>query len=126
MKNFLRVFFKSILLVTILMSFSGIDTSVKSINSNTNSCFKSESPDVLTAFGKVTGVVYDGGSPIAGAYVAEAGTFNGVITDIDGRYSINVNTPNTCLRYSKEGYITVAISIDSAPCVKNVWLLPDE
>ena len=38
---------------------------------------------------KITGVVSDAMGPIIGANVLEKGTTNGVITDIDGRYTIS-------------------------------------
>ncbi|MCW4470526.1 mucoidy inhibitor MuiA family protein [Flavobacterium sp. MFBS3-15] len=42
---------------------------------------------------KVTGVVYDQtGMPVPGVNVIEQGTNNGTQTDIDGRYSININS----------------------------------
>ena len=40
---------------------------------------------------KVTGVVIDAkGEPIIGANVVEIGTSNGIITDVDGNYSLEV------------------------------------
>ncbi|MBP3211959.1 MAG: carboxypeptidase-like regulatory domain-containing protein, partial [Prevotella sp.] len=40
---------------------------------------------------QVTGVIRDAqGEPLVGVSVMEAGTQNGVVTDIDGRYTINV------------------------------------
>ena len=126
MKNFLKVLFKSILLVTILITFSGIYTSLKSINSNTNSCFKSESPDVLTAIGTVTGTVYDGLTGLSGVTVVEAGTFNGTTTDVNGHYSINVDTPNTSLIYRKLGYYEQSKVVNGpTPCVINVFMMPE-
>lgn len=39
---------------------------------------------------KITGVVSDAMGPIIGANVLEKGTTNGVITDIDGNFALNV------------------------------------
>ncbi len=42
---------------------------------------------------KITGIVYDQtGMPVPGANVIEQGTNNGVQTDIDGRYSLNISS----------------------------------
>ena len=57
---------------------------------------------VSAAYGsiKVTGLVKDAsGSPVPGVNVVEKGTKNGVMTDIDGRYSINVRDENSYGRY---------------------------
>ena len=41
----------------------------------------------------VSGVITDElGEPVIGATVLEAGTTNGVITDIDGKYTINIKS----------------------------------
>ena len=45
---------------------------------------------------KVTGVVSDAsGEPIIGASVIEKGTSNGTITDLDGKFTIEVNAGAT-------------------------------
>ena len=49
------------------------------------------SSTVAMAQNQVTGVIRDAqGEPLVGVSVVEAGTQNGVVTDIDGRYTINV------------------------------------
>ena len=46
---------------------------------------------VAMAQNQVTGVIRDAqGEPLVGVSVVEAGTQNGVVTDIDGRYTLNV------------------------------------
>ena len=60
---------------------------------------------------KVTGTVTDqSGEPIIGANVVEKGTTNGVITDVDGNFSLSVN-PGTTLVISYLGYITQNITV---------------
>lgn len=56
---------------------------------------------------KVEGTVKDAsnGEPVIGAYVLEAGTSNGTITDIDGNYTINVAS-GAKLQFSSIGYQT--------------------
>lgn len=54
----------------------------------------------------VTGIVKDtNGEPITGANVIEKGTANGVITDIDGKFTLRVS-PEAILQISFMGYIT--------------------
>ena len=54
---------------------------------------------------KISGNVVDNtGEPIIGASVAEKGTTNGIVTDIDGNFSIDVAS-NAVLRISYIGYI---------------------
>lgn len=59
----------------------------------------------------VTGIVTDHrGEPIIGANIVEKGTTNGVVTDIDGNFSISV-PGNATLRISYIGYIGQELSI---------------
>lgn len=51
---------------------------------------------------KITGVVSDAMGPIIGANVLEKGTTNGVITDIDGNFALNVK-PGAIEVYGEEG-----------------------
>ncbi len=52
----------------------------------------------------VTGIVSDSsGEPIIGVTVREQGTKNGVITNVDGRYTINVGN-DAVLSFSSVGY----------------------
>ncbi len=61
----------------------------------------------LFAQKSVSGVVTDeDGSPIIGVTILEEGTSNGVVTSIDGTYSITVNDENAVLRFSYVGYRT--------------------
>lgn len=54
----------------------------------------------------VRGVVLDDlGEPVIGANVLEKGTLNGVITDIDGKFSIEVSSNNSILVISYIGYV---------------------
>ena len=63
---------------------------------------------------KVTGKVMDDkGEAIIGANVLEKGTTNGVITDIDGNFTINVNE-NSVLQVSFIGYVTTEVKVKDA------------
>jgi TonB-linked SusC/RagA family outer membrane protein len=60
---------------------------------------------------RITGTVTDGkGEPVIGANVMEKGTTNGIITDIDGNFSLNV-AANAVLQVSYIGYITQEIAV---------------
>jgi TonB-linked SusC/RagA family outer membrane protein len=57
-----------------------------------------------------TGVITDAnGEPLIGVTVKEVGTSNGVITDVDGRYSITTTKPNAKLEVSYVGYVPQTI-----------------
>ena len=68
----------------------------------------------LTVFAQshqITGVVIDKtGEPIIGANVLEIGTTNGVITDIDGNFKLDVQ-PNAKIQVSFIGYITQTVDV---------------
>ena len=60
---------------------------------------------------QVTGIVTDAnGDPIIGANVIEKGTTNGIISDLDGKFSIDVN-PGAVLQVSYIGYVTREITV---------------
>ena len=57
----------------------------------------------------VTGLVVDAmGEPVIGASVVEKGTTNGIVTDIDGKFTLNVKQ-GAVLRISFVGYQTLDI-----------------
>lgn len=73
----------------------------------------------------VKGQVLDGdGIPVIGASILEKGTTNGVITDIDGNYSLNVSSKNAVIVISYIGYKTVELPA-SDPGLANVVLKED-
>lgn len=54
---------------------------------------------------KVEGVVKDDkGEPLVGVSVIVKGTTSGTVTDIDGRYTLNINTPNPIVVFTYIGY----------------------
>ncbi len=61
----------------------------------------------------VTGFVYEGDtrSGIPGVTIVEKNTTNGVITDLDGKYSLSVSSPNAVLVVSFIGFHTQEINI---------------
>lgn len=73
---------------------------------------------------KITGIVSDkDGSPIIGANVIVKGTNNGTITDMEGRFSLEVPV-NAVLQISYIGYNTQSISIGNQTSL-SVTLLDD-
>ena len=69
-----------------------------------------------TITGKVTSV--DDGSGIPGVTVLVKGTSNGVLTDLDGKYSINVAKDATALQFSFIGMKTQEVALTSSNVVE--------
>lgn len=60
---------------------------------------------------RISGTVVDSnGQPIIGANVVEKGTTNGIITDVDGKFALNVSS-SSVLQISYLGYLTQEIAI---------------
>ena len=74
-------------------------------------------PPLASAQGskEVKGVVVDAsGLPIIGATVAEVGTLNGTMTDIQGQYALTVKDGNAIVEISFVGYKTVQLVATSS------------
>ncbi|WOK08436.1 TonB-dependent receptor [Imperialibacter roseus] len=73
----------------------------------------------------VSGKVSDEqGVGIPGVSVIEKGTSNGVATDVEGGYSIDVDSPNSTLVFSSIGYITQEIRVGAVSSL-NVSMVED-
>lgn len=60
---------------------------------------------------RISGIVKDpNGEPIIGANVMEKGTTNGVVTDVEGKFSLNVFSDNATLVISYIGYLSNTVS----------------
>ena len=68
---------------------------------------------VLLAQVTVQGEIKSSGDnqPLVGVGIMEKGTMNGVITDMDGHYSITVSGPNSVLIFSSIGFKTEEIAV---------------
>ena len=66
--------------------------------------------NVQQATKKITGTVVDAQGPVIGASVTEKGTSNGVVTDFDGNFSLNVN-PGATIVISYIGFETQEIKV---------------
>lgn len=73
---------------------------------------------------QVKGTVSDkSGTPIIGANIIEKGTTNGIITDLDGNYTLTVS-PQGTLVFSYVGYLTQEIKVNGKTTI-NVKLQED-
>jgi len=72
---------------------------------------KTESSAAPNPRKQISGMVVDGnGEPIIGANIIEKGTLNGVITDIDGKFSLSVPS-SALLQITYIGYVTQEIAV---------------
>jgi len=80
--------------------------------------------DVIVEEAKIiTGRVFDANNePLIGATILEKGTSNGVVTDIDGKFSISVDNNSTALMISYVGYVSQEVDISSSNTVEVVML----
>ncbi|MBK8883404.1 MAG: TonB-dependent receptor plug domain-containing protein [Bacteroidales bacterium] len=82
--------------------------------------------DALYQSGKVTGTITDSTThePLIGVNVSIEGTTKGVISDINGNYTIEVQEENATLVFSYIGYTAVKIPVGGKITI-NVTLSPD-
>jgi TonB-linked SusC/RagA family outer membrane protein len=67
---------------------------------------------------RITGVVYDStGEPVIGANVVEKGTTNGTVTDVDGRFALDVRESGSVLSVSFVGYVSHDITVGTQTTV---------
>jgi len=59
----------------------------------------------------VTGTVSDNEGPLVGVSILVKGTTTGVITDIDGKYSLNVPNTSAVLQFSYVGFLTTESTV---------------
>lgn len=74
----------------------------------------------------ITGTVTDSNSgiPLAGANIIEKGTSNGVSTDFDGNYSINISDQSAVLVVSYVGYTSQEVAVNNRTTI-NISLAED-
>lgn len=74
----------------------------------------------------ITGTVTDAvsGEALPGVNIVVVGTTTGVVTDIDGKYSIDVSSENVVLNFSYVGYLSQQIEV-SGRNVINIQLVSD-
>lgn len=69
-------------------------------------------------------IIDETGNPIIGASVSEEGTTNGVVTGLDGDFSINVS-PKSKLKVSFMGYLSKTIQLSKSKDFYQVMLVED-
>ena len=68
---------------------------------------------------KVSGVVLDtNNQPLVGATILQKGTSNGVITNLEGRFTIDLNGNAPVLEISYLGYVTETVKVGSRNTIK--------
>ena len=77
--------------------------------------------------GSITGKILDGGSgePLPRASVVVKGTTNGVATDFDGNFSIEVSQNSGVIVISYIGYITKEVSFSATANIGDITLMSD-
>ena len=73
----------------------------------------------------ISGIVTDASNsqPLPGVSIVEKGTSNGTVTDINGAYSITLNSENTVLQYTYIGYDTEEVKLKGRTTI-NVQMNP--
>ena len=66
----------------------------------------------------VSGIVTAEGEPMAGAAVRENGTTNGIITDSEGRFTLNVNSGNATITISYIGFDETVIALNNRSMIE--------
>lgn len=62
-------------------------------------------------------VTDDTNQPLIGVNIAEKGTLNGTITDLDGNYSLSVASPEATLVFSYTGFSTTEIDVNGETAI---------
>ncbi|MGK7397334.1 MAG: SusC/RagA family TonB-linked outer membrane protein [Candidatus Cyclobacteriaceae bacterium M3_2C_046] len=86
---------------------------------------ESEKLEILIQARNISGTVtaYEDGEPLPGVNIIEKGTTNGVVTNVEGEYNLNVS-PNAVLVFSSVGYTTEEITVGNRSVV-NLTMTPD-
>ena len=69
---------------------------------------------------KVTATVQDEQGPVIGATAVEVGTYNGAATDVDGRFTLTVSSPDAVIEISCVGYASQSYKASELPSVINL------
>lgn len=87
---------------------------IQPIGENTVIDAQNHGMDGISQRKRITGKVLDDkGEPIIGANILEKGTTNGVITDIDGNYALEVDD-NATIQVSFIGYVTKELKVSGS------------
>lgn len=109
------------MLVFICIFFVTSSVNIYAANGNKQSL----SSERLKQETKVTGKVIDqSGQPMSGVNILEQGTMNGVVTNLDGEYSINVSSEEAVLVFSFISYVNENVTVGKQREI-NVTLVED-
>ena len=82
--------------------------------------------DPMSQTRQITGQVLDeAGIPLPGASVVEVGTTNGVTTDFDGNFSLDVADENSKIEISYIGYVAQTLTVGATGAQLNITLVED-
>lgn len=120
--------------ISVNLSNVSLDQAMAEILKGTNTTYDIQGKQVLivpvvaqtsqTNKKTISGTVLDeNGEPIIGANVIEKGTTNGVITDMDGKFALNIGN-NATLQVSFIGYITQNIPVKNQSSI-SITLIED-
>src|SRR5512143_2318365 len=87
-------------LITMLLMFGTIQFSV--------SAGAPDDPQQKLVTGKITDAA---GNALPGVNVVEKGTTNGAISDVEGKYTLTVASPNSILTFSFIGFTTQEVTV---------------
>lgn len=98
---------------TLNVLFDGTDVSYRIVDRQVILSKKKFDTDGINQSKQLTGVIKDAnGEPVIGANVVEKGTTNGTISDVDGKFSLNV-APGATLVITYIGYVSQEIKVDN-------------
>ena len=117
-----KVMFLGIFMPMVCYSFSIAEGSTQQ-NNNENFEKKTKN-DLVIQSRNITGRVtsYEDGEGLPGVNIVEKGTNNGVVTDVDGAYSLNVNEGAT-LVFSSVGYVSEEIEVNDRTVIDLVMTM---
>ncbi len=97
-----------------MLSCMNVAANAMAIPANAETTITVSKMDHLFQEQTITGTVTDvDNAPLIGASIIEKGTTNGVQTDFDGNFTINVSDPNAVLIISYIGFATKTVSVAS-------------
>ena len=97
---------------TLNVLFNGTDVNYRIVDRQVILSNKKSHSDSVNQSKQLTGIIKDAnGETVIGANIVEKGTTNGTISDVDGKFSLNV-APGATLVITYIGYISQEIKVD--------------
>ena len=117
--SFIKISSKRILFSTAMVSFLCMGGAVPVAAESRIDMIQQTSASVLGT------VVDSNGEPIIGASVLEKGTTNGVITDFNGKFSLNVKSSKATIVISFIGYKTIEVAASDSKSLTRIVMSED-